>query len=262
MINHINVYTQLLNIPNYRTPNNVLLFIDFLEKNAYIVDKSLEYCKELWFDIDSVKTNTVQEVDNIMRRVVKRINMSTTADIIPICLFIDTRNDIVKAIELAKKRANDKLEEFRKTKNRELHNKAFYGSFIGEKIGKIEASKLGVYLKHFKELRHDRVVELHRIVKIHKYFIKHGTMPSFYDMEYQSSVGLGYFYEVDHVTYPIKYQGDNAFMLPLENINMDYTRYKIHVLEVELCYINSNIRTIAEELRRRNNARWKVPKIE
>lgn len=138
-----------------------------------------------------------------------------------------------------------KKNQIPKIKNPETQNIEYYGNYVAQKdINGILGSKyLWDRLNYFKKAKHDRVVELHHIMKILKYVS--GTSDIYTRMDYISEMGFNYIFN-----HGLTLDDDSiSVMRPLPEINIDYAKKKIHILEIELAYINRNIKSLKKGLR-------------
>lgn len=133
-------------------------------------------------------------------------------------------------------------------KNKEVENIQYYDSYCGYKfIDDYSDNYLKSLLKNFIHERKSRVKELHVIISNYKYFCDDCATRT--RMDYISTMGLGYY--CGHAYG--KEINSESVMSPLVYINEDYCKHKIHVIEVELCYINKNIKAIKRVIRSRKS---------
>jgi hypothetical protein len=134
-------------------------------------------------------------------------------------------------------------------KNLEVENKAIYGEYCD----KIYGQKYYICLiREFRKIRRRKCKEVHELHEILDYRKIYSVTES--DYERIRKQGLDYYFNSfsnyhNHGVHNIFENKEEDMMHPLLNLNMDYAKKKLHILEVELCYINANIKSISKILR-------------
>ena len=139
-------------------------------------------------------------------------------------------------------------------KNKEVENIQYYDSYLGyESIYNKSTSYLNQILKVFIKERKKRVKELHNLTYVSK------RPKCLYESMDNISIGglanrfKGYINDPGPYRYGVDETRPDVIMLSLACINEDYLNNKIHVLEVELCYLNKNIKAIKHVIRTRKS---------
>lgn len=250
----MNVYSKLLNISGTLLDINELVDINLKDHTADIyteANKSKYKSKTIIMKVDNeIEDSDLEEVNAMVIKVLRECNFNLNeyinkSFVMPLQLFINVRDHLIEEM----KRNKDKLEKyiydnFINIPNKEVQNKEYYDSFLGYKfIDDCSDNYKRKVLNIFKKARKDRVKELHYVVE--SYSRLKNIYSNIERMDYYSDMGLGYMYKCETNLGNNDLEFDKKLIMkPLPRINMDYCKNKIHVLEVELCYINSNIKAI------------------
>lgn len=265
---HINIYQRLYHIKSLTESPNAILFINFNESKAYINGCTKDEMNEI---LNTPQTS-IDKVDDVVGEALTALGLDFDGFNILLNLFINKRDWILQQEALTKQRLQEAREKKRAlmeaVKNKEVQNIEYYGSYFGYKyIGDLSIECLTSAFNEFKRIRKRSVAELHHLVNIRKYTLDHPDLINdSWDrsrMEYNATMGLNYIYTnkyfINHCISVIDTNHDYV-MIPLSYINDDYARYKIHVLEVELAYINRNIKAIKVVIRKRLKDKKSQPK--
>lgn len=249
-----NVFSKLLTVQPIEDYPNAMLYINFGIDYAYITI-SAESKEEV--DISMIP-DSFFSLEKILR-IIRRLGMHVNGDTCLLNLFIDVRDDILE--EERKEKEREKAYLDRRTelisavKNKEVQNIEYYGSFIGRKyIHDLGLRNLSKIFKDFKRARANRVQELHHLMRINEW---HKTSNDVYDpdrLNYNSIMGLDYIHNMSRYGHLFDFRKDcniDELINPLADLNPDYTKRRIHIINVELAYINSNIKAIKKEIRER-----------
>lgn len=136
-----------------------------------------------------------------------------------------------------------------KIKNPETQNIEYYGNYLSQKDMSsfiFSTQSLCEVFKRFKEEKHKKVMELHHITKVLHQIS--GQSDVFTRMDYISMMGFKYIYNTDEY---LEIPDPTNIMYPLPEINIDYAKKKIHILEIELAYLNRNIKALKKGIRSR-----------
>lgn len=251
----MNVYSKLLNINSPILSSDDILCISLFNHIAEIYNGENKIDDEYADTINKIEDSDINDIDNIVSKIIKYYGMNKITDEISLSLFIDMKNKILDELiildnELYDQKVNS--EEILSIPNKEVQNKEYYDSFLGYKfIDDCGDKFLHEVFNSFISAKKERVKELHRVTKSYLCFKKYPDCDANTRMDYYSIMGLGYMYHCEPLLNNIeetKEENKKLVMIPLSNINMDYAKNKIHILEIELCYINRNIKAIKKEL--------------
>jgi YHS domain-containing protein len=128
-------------------------------------------------------------------------------------------------------------------KNPEVANKDIYGLYIDDMRGNKYYADLLKYLLKLRRKKCKEIHEIHEILELRKI---HPITESKYKTIRKQ--GLDYYFN-SGTNYHYHRLNEDNILHPLMNININYTKWKLHNLEVELCYINANIKSISKAIR-------------
>ena len=238
------LYLRLLDINDYFRTNNDMILIDYEFKRASVF--TLDHDKIPMNKGKRMQESPMEKVDPIILKVITVLGMQPIGSMVPLMLFVQTKNDIIDEMKLREKQRLDAIRAYQGELNKEVANKEYYHAFLGNDLIKTMSDlSLKAFLHDFRMLRRERLEELHRLQKIMYHRFRKG-LPSWKGIDADKGFAQSFNIKLDPATI-------NEFMNPLAEINLHYCKYKIHALEVELCYINCNTKVIGKELRRRSD---------
>lgn len=195
--------------------------------------------------------------DEIVRRVILRLGLDLDGDRILANVFINQIPEVIKEIE--NQFINKNIPYLH---NKEYQNIDFYDGFIGTKvISRYSDDYINTIYKMFKILHHERVIEFHKLSKIVKESKYNGLSNAYLTdcVKFWNEFGFDMKISKKLVEELIESKDEKVFnsdmvemlMKPLREINYDYAKRKLHVINVELSYINRNLKALKREIRRR-----------
>lgn len=247
-------YLSVLKAEDISGINN-LLFIDMKHNVASIYPALGTGNGEIDIDIPEERLDDLEFLNvEIISMTLVNLGLDSDGDMISAMVFIKAKDHVIDMLKKEKEKAVIPYVE-----NKPYMNMEFYGSFLGEhSLHDYGSTYIVKVLNVFKKIRHEKVMEYHKLMKI----LSHDDGTSWrYDkqrMKYDAYMGLDYIYN-RHLNYnhdifsiedPVRLE--MLLLNPLSEINFDYAKHKLHTVNVELAYINRNLKSIRAEFRRRN----------
>ncbi len=125
-----------------------------------------------------------------------------------------------------------------------IQNIEYFGYYFGEDLS-FNEKFLSNVIKEFKRLKRKRIMENHQIKRI----MRGRNYKTF--RKFDADVGLAYSYNLYLFD---ENKTDDDIIIPLAHLNEEYCKSKIHTNNLEICYLNENIKRIQNELRERKKS--------
>ena len=159
------LYLRLLDINDYFRTNNDMILIDYEFKRASVF--TLDHDKIPMNKGKRMQESPMEKVDPIILKVITVLGMQPIGSMVPLMLFVQTKNDIIDEMKLREKQRLDAIRAYQGELNKEVANKEYYHAFLGNDLIKTMSDlSLKAFLHDFRMLRRERLEELHRLQKI------------------------------------------------------------------------------------------------
>lgn len=254
----MNFFPRLANIISPYSDQNMMLHVNFNEREATITPSTNSHAADT--DLCCLFLTGIDETPEALELIKETLNnlrVDLNGGDILLNLFVLARKDTLDKINKRNSEKEAAQKRIKGYKNKEVQNIKYYDSYLGYNyIDSTSTKVLRITLKDLYKARRNRIIELHKLSKGNIWHKDHPSNDSWSDsrMDYISSMGLGYLYDNNYLFRERIKQDDSSgeyLLVPLSRINEDYQRCKIHTIEVELAYLNRNIKIIKKVLRER-----------